>query len=180
MADQNAKKILRLTCPICETRLKIADDINRFACLNCGTELNVVKTGNIASLVPVAQLEEPQLSEAEARLADVNSQLKSRDDGYGIGCGVVTMAITLVSCIALLIANALQLQILFWGTIISGLGLLALVLVVFIAKSGRDAAPLVTERQNLFNQIELEKQSQAEEVSVIATEVIEPEEKPQN
>jgi predicted RNA-binding Zn-ribbon protein involved in translation (DUF1610 family) len=157
MSEESAKKILRLTCPICETRLKIAEDINRFACLNCGTELNVVKKGNIASLEPVVQTEEPQLSEAEQRLADINSRLKSRDDGYGIGCGIVTMAITLVSCIALLVANALQLQFLFWGTIIGGLSLLAIVLVIFIAKSGKDAAPLIVERQQLINQIEFEK-----------------------
>ena len=46
------KKVLRLTCPVCETRLRVAEGIERFACLSCGAELTVVMTDGLPSLVP--------------------------------------------------------------------------------------------------------------------------------
>lgn len=162
MAEQSDKKVLRLTCPICETRLKVAEDINRFACLNCGTELDVVKVGNIASLSPVVVTSAPQLTQAEQRLAEINAQLKARDDGYGLACGVITLGITLIACITILLANVFQSQFLFWGAIIVALVLLAVALLVLISGSGRSAAPLMRERDHLQREVEMERQANLE------------------
>jgi ribosomal protein S27AE len=47
------EKIISLTCPSCGGKLQITNDIERFACGNCGNELLVRRFGNAISLAPV-------------------------------------------------------------------------------------------------------------------------------
>ncbi len=44
---------IKLTCPSCNGKLKITDDIDRFACAHCGTEFLVNRKGGIISLHPI-------------------------------------------------------------------------------------------------------------------------------
>jgi len=46
---------ITLTCPTCGGKLQITDDIERFACGNCGNEHIVKRSGGIVSLAPVAE-----------------------------------------------------------------------------------------------------------------------------
>lgn len=43
-----------LTCLRCKKRLRIANDISRCACANCGTEYIVRRGGGVVSLTPTA------------------------------------------------------------------------------------------------------------------------------
>ena len=148
------KKILRLTCPVCETRLKVADSINRFACLNCGTELNVIKEEEVVRLEPVEAAEGgATFTSHERELMQVNAEIRAKDDSYGVGCAVATLGICAISCISLLIASALKLTILFGITIAVALVLLAIVLLLFITTSNRETRPLLRQRDTLQSQV---------------------------
>ncbi len=148
-------KILRLTCPVCETRLRLAENIERFACLTCGTELLVQMEGGLARLVP-SENSTSQMSQSQQKLIEINSALKTADDSFGVGCAVVTMGITLGACIALSLSLLLQSQILFWLTIIVALVLLAGVLFMFTTASSRSTDPLLRERDSLQAEVENE------------------------
>jgi DNA-directed RNA polymerase subunit RPC12/RpoP len=47
-----------LTCPSCGEKLQITSDLERFACMYCGREHLVKRSGGVVSLVPV--IEQPQ------------------------------------------------------------------------------------------------------------------------
>ena len=52
---------ITLSCPTCNGKLKITDDIDRFACVHCGNEHVVKRGGGVVSLKPVVeQLELPR------------------------------------------------------------------------------------------------------------------------
>ncbi len=156
------KKILRLTCPVCETRLRIAEDIVRFACLNCGTELRVVKEDGLAQLKPT-ETSTSQMTEAQQQLIQLNQTLRQADDTFGVGCAVTTMGITLAACIVLTLAIALQSQILFWVTLAVALVLLGGVLFVFTSASSRSSDPLLRQRDRLQAEVERETISETDE-----------------
>lgn len=46
-------EFITLSCPSCGGKLQITNDIERFACMNCGTEHIVKRSGGIVSLSPV-------------------------------------------------------------------------------------------------------------------------------
>jgi ribosomal protein S27AE len=46
---------LTLTCPSCGARLHLTDDIERFACQNCGNEHLVRRSGGIVALTPLVE-----------------------------------------------------------------------------------------------------------------------------
>ncbi|HEX2916720.1 MAG TPA: hypothetical protein VH186_38520 [Chloroflexia bacterium] len=152
------KKILRFSCPVCETRLRLASDIERFACLNCGTELEVAKEEGVARLVP-SKLTTAQMTNAQQQLIEVNSALKSADDAYGVGCAVATMGIALGSCAFLGLSVFLQSQVLFFVTILVALVLLGGVLFMFITASSRNADPLIRQRDRLQQEVEQETEN---------------------
>lgn len=148
------KKILRLTCPVCETKLKVAEGINRFACLNCATELNVIKEEDIVRLEPVESAAGGSaFTPQERELIQVNAEIRAKDDSYGVGCAIATLGITGIACVSILIASALKLTIMFGVTIITALVLLGLVLLLFITASSRETQPLLKRRDALQNQI---------------------------
>lgn len=155
-------KPLRLTCPVCETRLKISANIERFSCLNCGTELVVEHNGDEAQLVPSAA-SAAQMSNSQQRLIEINTALKRADDNYGVGCAVATMGITLVSCLLLSLSVVFQSQILFWVTIVLALAILAFVLFLFITASSRNTDPLLRERDRLQETVEQENGAEDQE-----------------
>lgn len=157
MAD---KKVLRLTCPVCETRLRVAEGITRFACLNCGAELSLERDGDIIKLVPT-QASAARMSNSEQQLIEVNSALKSADDVYGVGCAIATMGITLVACIILALAIVVQSQVLFWAAIAVALALLGFVLFMFLTASSRGTDPLLRKRDQLQAQVETEAEQTA-------------------
>lgn len=152
------KKVLRLTCPVCETRLRVAEGIERFACLSCGAELTVVTTDadGLPSLVPT-QASTARMSDSQQQLIEVNSALKTADDVYGVGCAITTMGITLAACVVLAIAIVLQIQVLFWAAIAVALVLLAFVLFMFLTASSRGTDPLLRQRDRLQAQVEAEE-----------------------
>lgn len=148
------KKIIRLTCPVCENKLKFADTIERFACLNCGTELNVIKEEGVARLEPVEAAEGgTSFTPQERELIRVNAEIRAKDDSYGVGCAVATLGICAVACVSMLIASALKLTVLFGITIGAALVLLAIVLLLFITASNRETQPLLRQRDNLQAQV---------------------------
>ena len=52
---------ITLSCPTCNGKLKITDDIDRFDCVHCGNEHVVKRGGDLVSLKPVVeQLELPR------------------------------------------------------------------------------------------------------------------------
>jgi len=156
------KKILRLTCPVCETKLKVAEGINRFACLNCGTELQTLTEEGLVHLELVeATAGGVALTPQEQELIQVNSEIRDKDDSYGVGCAVATLGITGVACISILIASALKLPILFGITVVTALVLLAVVLLLFISASRRDTQPLLKKRDKLQTQLKQSGQEQA-------------------
>lgn len=161
MADSAS---LRLTCPVCETRLKISTDIERFACLSCGTELQVVQQGGVAQLVP-SEASAAEMSDSQQRLIEVNTTLKNTDDYYGVGCAVATMAITLTACVFLAVSVVLQSTLLFWITIAVGLVLLVGVLFLFTTASSRSTDPLIRQRDELQTQLEYEETDADEALS---------------
>lgn len=167
MAD---KKLLRLTCPVCETRLKVAEGIEKFACLNCGAELTVVhQPGGLIGLVPT-EASAARMSDSQQQLIEVNSALKNSDDIYGVGCAIATMGITLVACIVLALAIVLQSQPLFWAAIAVGLVLLAFVLFMFLTASSRGTDPLLRKRDELQAQVEAEQETAETEDELEAVE----------
>lgn len=173
MAD---KKVLRLTCPVCETRLKVAEGIDKFACLNCGAELTVVhQTGGMVGLVPT-EASAARMSDSQQQLIEVNSALKNSDDVYGVGCAIATMGITLLACIVLAVAIVLQSQLLFWAAIAVGLVMLAFVLFMFLTASSRGTDPLLRKRDELQAQVQAEQE--AEEIEDTETEEVEDEAEP--
>ncbi|MEI7553704.1 hypothetical protein [Candidatus Chlorohelix sp.] len=143
----------RLTCPICQTHLKVAEGINMFACLNCGNELAVVIADGEARLEP-STATQAELSPAELELVEVNRKLKEKDDIYGVGCAIATLGITLVACISILVANLVSSSLLFWVALLLPLVLLLLVMAVFINSSNRTTAPLIRECDKLQAEIE--------------------------
>ncbi len=149
------KKVLRLTCPVCETRLKVAEGIERFACLNCGAELNLERDGDLLKLAPT-QASAARMSGSQQELIEVNSALKSADDIYGVGCAIATMGITLAACVILALAIVVQSQVLFWAAIAVALVLLAFVLFMFLTASSRGTDPLLRKRDQLQAQVEAE------------------------
>jgi|GEM_PF-1974220 len=161
---ENDKKVFRFTCPMCQTRLKVAEDIPEFACLNCGTQLIVIKEGEGARVEPSASAV-AKLSPAELELAQVNRELKEKDDGYGIGCSVATLGVTLIACVAVLLANVFQSTVIFWVAILSALVILGIIMFVFLTTSSRDTAPLIRKRDRLQTEIELVQQRQTKENS---------------
>ncbi len=156
MAD---RKILRLTCPVCETKLKVAEGINRFACLNCGTELNVINEEGLVRLEIIESEGKKVLSEEQRELIEVNAAIRAKDDGYGVGCAVATLGITAIACISILIASFLQLPIMMGVSVISALVLLGVILLLFLSASNRDARPLLRRRDALQSQIEQQQQN---------------------
>src|SRR5262245_13491489 len=44
-----------LTCPNCSGKLQITSDIDRFACMHCGTEHIVKRGSGVISLAPVLE-----------------------------------------------------------------------------------------------------------------------------
>ena len=44
-----------LTCPFCGGKLQITNDLDQFACVNCGNELIVKRSGGTISLVPIVE-----------------------------------------------------------------------------------------------------------------------------
>jgi ribosomal protein S27E len=150
------KKVLRLTCPVCETRLRVSEGIERFACLNCGAELTVEQVGGEAR-VALTQASAARLSDSQQQLIEVNSALKTADDSYGVGCAIATMGITLVACIILALAIVTQSQPLFWGAIAVALVMLGFVLFMFLTASSRGTDPLLRKRDRLQAQFETEQ-----------------------
>lgn len=150
------KKVLRLTCPVCEKNLRVAEGIERFACLNCGAELNLERDGDLVKLVPT-QASAARMSESQQQLIEVNSALKTADDVYGVGCAIATMGITLAACIILALAIVVQSQILFWAAIAVALVLLSFVLFMFLTASSRGTDPLLRKRDQLQAQVEAEQ-----------------------
>jgi outer membrane murein-binding lipoprotein Lpp len=48
-------KFVTLSCPTCGGKLEITEDIDRFACGNCGNEHIVIRRGGIVSIAPVIE-----------------------------------------------------------------------------------------------------------------------------
>ena len=48
-------EFIALTCPQCNAKLKITEDIDRFSCAHCGTELIVIRQEGIVALKPVLE-----------------------------------------------------------------------------------------------------------------------------
>ncbi len=144
------KNPLKLTCPVCETRLKIGPNINRFACLNCGTELSVNIEGELAHLALVENnAGTNSFSEEEKELIEINSTIRAKDDSYGVGCAVATLGISATACISSLIASAINQPILLAITLIIALVLLAFVVLLFIMASSKETDPLLRKRDKL-------------------------------
>lgn len=171
MAD---KKVLRLTCPVCETRLKVAEGIEKFACLNCGAELTVVQQENGLPGVVPTEASAARMSESQQQLLEVNTALKNSDDTYGVGCAIATMGITLAACIVLALAIVLQSQPLFWAAIAVGLVLLGFVLFMFLTASSRETDPLLRKRDQLQAVVEAEQDEDGEAEDAETLEVSEP------
>ncbi len=67
--DKPVSPTVRLSCPSCNNALEIGGEIERFACMRCGTEYLVNRKGGIVSLIPtVEKLEEEGFDEAAKRL----------------------------------------------------------------------------------------------------------------
>jgi hypothetical protein len=150
------KKALRLTCPVCETHLKVAENIEQFACLNCGAELKVVSEDGLVNLIPT-QAATARMTGTQQQLIEVNSALKNADDIYGVGCAITTMGITLVACIILAVAIVAQSMILFWSAIAVALTMLAFVLFMFLTASSRGTDPLLRRRDRLQAEVAAEE-----------------------
>ena len=67
--DKPVSPVARLSCPSCNNALEIGGEIERFACMRCGTEYLVQRQGGIITLVPTAEkLQEEGYGEAAKRL----------------------------------------------------------------------------------------------------------------
>ena len=154
MAD--APKILRLTCPVCETRLKIVPDLDRFACQKCGTELTVVRTANIVRLEPTPEAAD-EMSSSERELVEVQEELRQRGDSYGVGCAFSTLGVLLVACIGGLLATLLKNTLLLAIVIGAALVLLAVILFFFVGVSAQGTRALVRRRDSLAATITQER-----------------------
>jgi len=122
---------ITLTCPSCGGKLKITEDIERFACAHCGTEHLVKRSGGIVALKPVfvsmskgvdntaSELAlvrlDKEIDIVQKKLAEMNSLLnehkmdakayKSRKSVYTV-IGVILLIsgialVTLTECISL-------------------------------------------------------------------------------
>lgn len=98
--------IVSLSCPNCNGRLEITQDIDRFSCAHCGTEHIVKRGGGIISLAPVLEnvskgvdstaselaivrLDKEILS-LNQKISEFDEHIRKRDNGKLIGVfGVV-------------------------------------------------------------------------------------------
>jgi len=84
-------EFITLTCPSCGGKLQITNDIERFVCANCGTEMLVRRGGGIISLSPIIAEVEDVRRAAESTAAELaitriqkevdslNNQLRLKD-----------------------------------------------------------------------------------------------------
>jgi hypothetical protein len=47
------QNLITLSCPSCGNKLQITEDIDRFACAECGNEHIVIRSGGVVALKPV-------------------------------------------------------------------------------------------------------------------------------
>jgi ribosomal protein S27E len=64
-------EFITLSCPSCGARLQVTQDLERFACSNCGNEHIVKRTGGTVSLAPVVA----QLSRVQAGVDKTAAEL---------------------------------------------------------------------------------------------------------
>ena len=98
---------ITLSCPSCGAKLEITQDIDRFACSNCGREHIVKRSGGIVSLSPVVDAikqvgigvdktaAELAIVRLQKEITDLQSNKKNVLDSQGID-------FILIFCIALL------------------------------------------------------------------------------
>src|SRR5689334_10154728 len=55
MKETSMADFVVLTCPNCGGKLQVTNDVDRFACGFCGTEMIVKRGGGIVSLAPVME-----------------------------------------------------------------------------------------------------------------------------
>lgn len=85
--------MITLPCPVCEERLEIPEEISRFACARCGSELEVRRSGGIVSLAKITASPEGELALLEKELAalmqqkmvDAPAYMLLRHDLYRLG-----------------------------------------------------------------------------------------------
>lgn len=146
------KRVLRLPCPVCETRLNLDEQAEYSTCPVCRTQLKIVRDGSVARLEP--SIEVAEIGPIQRELSEINKQLRNKDDNYGAGCAVATIAISLIVCIGIIVSGILKSGSLFLGSIIIGIVVLFLVLYLFVGASSRATLPLVHRRQELQTAIQ--------------------------
>jgi F0F1-type ATP synthase assembly protein I len=93
---------ITLTCPSCGGKLKITNDIQRFACVYCGTE-HIVKRGEgVISLAPVVEglknvqigvdktASELAINRLKEEIAEVEGELHSKENSQSTNSNRVT------------------------------------------------------------------------------------------
>lgn len=143
----DSRQLLRLPCPVCETRLELDRELSPTICPVCKAELKIVQDENLARLESV--VEPAKLSPLERELVEVTNQIRTKNDNYGAGCAVASIAITLVVCIGIIGSGLLKSGTLFILVIAFGLVISFLVLYLYISSSSRAMLPLVQHSQEL-------------------------------
>ena len=102
-----------LSCPSCGAKLQITDDIDRFACANCGNEHLIKRSGGLVALTPLVEglkgvekatdriASETAVKRLQAEIEDQTKSLAAlKDVTFGSSCGAAAVAIaaSLVLC----------------------------------------------------------------------------------
>lgn len=85
--------MITLPCPVCGERLKIPAEVNRFACAQCGSELESQRSGGIVTLVTITgsiagelELLEKELAVlTQQKMVEVPAYVLLRHDFYRLG-----------------------------------------------------------------------------------------------
>ncbi|MEI6043945.1 MAG: hypothetical protein WCS37_06090 [Chloroflexota bacterium] len=147
------KKFLSLTCPVCETKLKLVETITYVVCPSCEAELNVTNDEGKDHLESVETAEAARFSPQERELILINAKIRAKDDRYGMGCAIATLVIAGLASISMVFALDYHLTFLLGLTVFGSLVSLGLVLVLFTSASNHKTQPLARQREQLLTAI---------------------------
>jgi hypothetical protein len=94
MSDSGTKPgMIDLTCTVCGTKLRVSNEIDSFACIGCGAEFMVQRTGVVISIRPVTEdlndtvqnqriASELTITRLEEEIAVDQAQLEERREQY--------------------------------------------------------------------------------------------------
>jgi len=179
-------EFITLTCPSCGGKLKIAQDIDRFACAHCGMEHLVKREMGIVALAPVLSAVtkgvdntaselailrlDKEIAEIESKIRSVKNSLNNSGSDEGeirVGCGILSGLTIILGIVIISLTSIDQLGL---GVIIFGiLGFAYLALRNSNRKSEQHARIMnkIHELENLQSKLKRERKQHRDKLNMV-------------